>query len=76
MTRLPTQSDLAISPELGILAALRVTLQLAADTLHIVHPLGEPPCDPEEHAAHTVLLFVEALRLALRDYERLADGRC
>jgi hypothetical protein len=76
MTRLPSQTDLAVAPELGILAALRVTLHLVADTLHVVHPLSEPPRDPEAHAAHTILLFVEALRLALHDYERLAADRC
>lgn len=75
MTRLPNQWDLAVSPELGILAAVRVTLELAADTLRVVHPLDEPPSDREEEAASTVFFLAELLRLAILDYEHLTAVR-
>jgi hypothetical protein len=43
---IPTQNDLAISPELAILAALRVSIELAAETLRVVHPVDQPPALP------------------------------
>jgi hypothetical protein len=75
MTRLPSQNDLAIAPELGVLAALRVALQLTTDTLGVVHPLDELPTDPEQLAAHAVVFLAEALRVAVLDYEALTAGR-
>lgn len=74
MTVLPTQNDLAVSPELAILAALRVSLHLAIDVLQVVYPLNELPTDHEHRAAHQVVLLADVLRVAVHDYEQLMAG--
>jgi hypothetical protein len=76
MTPLPTQQDLTISPELAILAALRVSLQLVSDTLRIVQPVDHPPDyrDPDVLSAATIIHLAEALRIAVVDYEQRMAG--
>lgn len=74
---IPTQDDLAISPELAILAALRVSTELAAETLRVVHPIDEPisHCrDGDVHSAATIVYLAQALRLAIVDYEQRMAG--
>jgi len=74
---IPTLNDLAISPELAILAALRVSIELATDTLRLIHPVDEPlrhGCDADVHSAATVVYLAQALRLAVVDYEQRTAG--
>jgi hypothetical protein len=73
VSHIPTQTDIAISPELAILAALRVSIQLAAETLRVVHPVDAPSLrcpDADVLSAATIVYLAEALRLAIVDYER------
>jgi len=74
---IPTETDLAISPELAILAALRISIELAAETLRAVHPVDERPLhcrDPDILCAATIVHLAEALRLAIVDYEQRTAG--
>ena len=74
---LPTQADLAISPELAILAALRVSIELAAETLRVVHPVDEPMLlhrDGDALSAAMIVSLAAALRLAIVDYEQRMAG--
>jgi hypothetical protein len=74
---IPTQTDLAISPELAILAALRVSIELAAETLRVVHPVDEHSLhcrDGDVLSAATIVYLAEALRLAIVDYEQRVAG--
>ena len=74
---IPTETDLAISPELAILAAVRVSVELAAESLRAVHPVDERPLhcrDADILCAATIVHLAEALRLAIVDYEQRAAG--
>ena len=76
MMPLPTQEDLTISPELAILAALRVSLELAAETLRVVHPVDQPihADDLDVFTAATIVHLAEALRHVVANYERRMAG--
>lgn len=75
----PTPNDLAIAPELGVLAALDATLATAAYQLMSEHPelgldalaRGDPP-DAEARMASLLCCRIHALRAAIRDYRQLA----
>jgi hypothetical protein len=70
---IPTQTDLAVSPELAILAALRVAIELAAETLRVVHPVDDRRLhcrDGDALTAATIVYLAEALRTVIIDYER------
>jgi hypothetical protein len=74
---IPTRHDLAVSPELAILAALRVSIELAAETLRVAYPLGQPrlyPGDGDLLSAATIVCLADALRLAVVDYEQRMAG--
>jgi hypothetical protein len=74
---IPTETDLAISPELAILAALRISIELAGETLRAVHPVDERPLhcrDADILCAATIVHLAEALRLAIVDYEQRMAG--
>ena len=74
---IPTQTDLAISPELAILAALRIAIELAAETLRVVHPVDDRSLhcrDGDTLSAATIVYLAEALRLAIVDYEQRMAG--
>ena len=75
----PTPTDLAIAPELGVLAALDVTLATAAYQLQSEHPeLGLDALArgdlPSAEARNASLLIYRCadLRAAIRDYRALA----
>jgi hypothetical protein len=73
----PTQTDLAVSPELAILTALRVSSEIAADTLRTLIPIDESVrhCrDSDALSAATIVYLAEALRLAILDYEQRMSG--
>jgi hypothetical protein len=77
VSRIPSHDDLAVSPELAILAVLRVSIELATDALRVVHPVDERDLhgrDADVHSAATVVHLAEALRLAIIDYEQLMAG--
>ena len=75
----PTPNDLALAPELGILAALDATLATAAYQLMAEHPelgldalaRGDPP-SPESRKANLLVFRIHDLRAAIRDYRHLA----
>lgn len=71
---IPTQNDLAISPELAILAALRVAIELTTETLQAVHPVDKPIRDRDALSAATIVYLAETLRLAVVDYEQRTAG--
>lgn len=75
---IPSQADLAVSPELAILAALRVSIELAAETLRVVHPVDEPILlhrhDGDVLSAAMIVSLAAALRLAIVDYEQRMAG--
>ena len=74
---IPTETDLAVSPELAILAVLRVSIELAAEALRVVHPVDERPLhsrDADVLSAATIVYLAEALRLAVVDYEQRMAG--
>jgi hypothetical protein len=74
---LPTENDLAISPELAILATLRVAIQLAAETLRVAHPINDAALrchDGDTLSAAIIVSLAEALRLAIVDYEQRMAG--
>jgi hypothetical protein len=74
---IPTESDLAVSPELAILAALRIAIELAGETLRVVHPVAERSLhcrDDDALSAATIVYLAEALRLAIVDYEQRMAG--
>jgi hypothetical protein len=75
----PTPNDLAVAPELGVLAALDATLATAAYQLQSEHPelaldalaRGDLPCDLARNASLLVLRCAD-LRAGIRDYRALA----
>lgn len=75
----PTPNDLALAPELGVLAALDATLATAAYQLQSEHPelgldalaRGDLPSAQARMAGFLVVRFND-IRVALRDYRRLA----
>lgn len=75
----PTPNDLAIAPELGVLAALDATLATAAYQLMAEHPelgldtlaRGDPPA-AEARMASLLCCRIHALRAAIRGYRHLA----
>ncbi len=75
----PTPNDLALAPELGVLAALDATLATAAYQLQSEHPelgldalaRGDLPSAQARMAAFLVVRFND-LRAAIRDYRHLA----
>ncbi|HET6582524.1 MAG TPA: hypothetical protein VFG69_03735 [Nannocystaceae bacterium] len=75
---IPTERDLAVSPELAILAALRVSIEIATETLRAVHPIDElvrhQRCDGDLLNAALIIHAAEALRLAIVDYEQRMAG--
>jgi len=74
----PTPTDLAIAPELGVLAALDATLATAAYQLHSQHPelgldalaRGDVPSTQARTASLLVFRCTD-LRAAIRDYRAL-----
>jgi hypothetical protein len=75
----PTPNELAIAPELGVLAALDATLATAAYQLMAEHPdlaldalaRGELP-SPEACKANHLCVHIHDLRAAIKDYRQLA----
>ena len=75
----PTPNDLALAPELGVIAALDATLATAAYQLQSEHPelgldalaRGDLPSAQARMAAFLVVRFND-IRVAIRDYRRLA----
>jgi hypothetical protein len=75
----PTPSDLALAPELGVLAALDATLATAAYQLMAEHPdlgldslaRGDLP-SPEACKANHLCAQIQGLRVAIKDYRQLA----
>jgi hypothetical protein len=77
VSRIPTETDIAVSPELAILAALRVSIELAGETLRVVHPVDDRALlfsDGDLVSAAAILYLAEALRLAIVDYEQRMAG--
>ena len=77
VSRIPTQTDIAISPELAILAALRVSIELTGETLRVLHPVDDGNLlfrDRDLFSAAAILYLAEALRLAIVDYEQRMAG--
>jgi hypothetical protein len=75
----PTPNELAIAPELGVLAALDATLATAAYQLQAEHPelaldaLARGDIPSLEARKASILIFrCTDLRAALRDYRKLA----
>ena len=74
----PTPNDLALAPELGVLAALDATLATAAYQLQSEHPelgldalaRGDLPSAPARTASLLVFRCAD-LRAAIRDYRTL-----
>jgi hypothetical protein len=75
----PTPNDLALAPELGVLAALDATLATAAYQLMAEHPdlgldslaRGYLP-SPEACKANHLCVQIHGLRVAIKDYRQLA----
>lgn len=75
----PTPNDLAIAPELGVLAALDATLATAAYQLMAEHPelgldalaRGDLPA-AQARMASLLCCRIHTLRAAIRDYRHLA----
>lgn len=75
----PSPDDLALAPELGVLAAVDATLATAAYQLHVEHPplgidswaRGYIP-STLAHMANSLALRFADLRLAIRTYRNLA----
>lgn len=75
----PTPNDLALAPELGVLAALAATAATAAYQLTAEHPelgldalaRGDTP-GAEARAASLLIFRIHNLRAAIRGYRRLA----
>jgi hypothetical protein len=75
----PTPNDLALAPELGVLAALDATLATAAYQLMAEHPdlgldslaRGDLP-SPEACKANHLCVQIHGLRVAIKDYRQLA----
>jgi len=75
----PTPNDLALAPELGVLAALDATLATAAYQLMAEHPdlgldslaRGDLP-SPEACKANHLCVHIHAIRAAIKDYRQLA----
>ena len=75
----PTPNDLALAPELGVLAALDATLATAAYQLTAEHPdlgldalaRGDPP-SAQARKASLLVYQIHNMRAALRDYRWLA----
>ena len=81
LDRIPTPSDLAADPELAILAALDLTLELATRALACAHPeLADPerpyglaPSSRVTTAAETLIDRTVRLTRALRAYRRAVE---
>lgn len=75
---MPTENDLAVWPEFAILAALRVSIVLAVQTLRVVHPVDEPTLlpgrDGDTISARNIVRLAERLRRAIVRYERRTAG--
>jgi hypothetical protein len=77
----PSPGDLAVAPELGVLAALDATLATAAYQLMAEHPelglealaRGHLPSD-EARTANLLVFHLADLRAAIRDYRDIALG--
>jgi hypothetical protein len=75
----PTPNDLALAPELGVLAALDATLATAAYQLMAEHPdlgldalaRGDLPSFEACKANH-LCVQIHGLRVAIKDYRQLA----
>jgi len=75
----PSPNELALAPELGILAALDATLATAAYQLMAEHPdlaldalaQGDLP-SPEACKANHLCVHIHNLRAAIKDYRHLA----
>jgi hypothetical protein len=75
----PTPNELALAPELGVLAALDATLATAAYQLMAEHPdlaldalaRGDLP-SPEACKANHLCVHIPDLRAAIKDYRQLA----
>lgn len=75
----PTPNELALAPELGVLAALDATLATAAYQLMAEHPdlaldalaRGDLP-SPEACKANHLCVHIHDLRVAIKDYRQLA----
>jgi hypothetical protein len=75
----PTPNDLALAPELGVLAALDATLTTAAYQLIAEHPdlgidslaPGDLP-SPQARKANHLCVQIHDLRAAIKDYRQLA----
>jgi len=75
----PTPNELALAPELGVLAALDATLATAAYQLMAEHPdlaldslaRGDLP-SPEACKANHLCVHIHDLRTAIKDYRQLA----
>ncbi|HUL91530.1 MAG TPA: hypothetical protein VLV56_04195 [Burkholderiales bacterium] len=74
----PTPNDLALAPELGVLAALDATAATAAYQLTAEHPdldldalaRGDTPC-VEARKASALVLRIHGLRAVIRQYREL-----
>jgi hypothetical protein len=81
--RIPTPDDLVDAPELAILAALELMLDLAVRALVCEHPeLADPErpywlpqASPLDNAAHTVVGSAADLKQALITYREAIDIR-
>jgi hypothetical protein len=75
----PSPNELALAPELGVLAALDATLATSAYQLMAEHPdlgldslaRGDLP-SPEACKANHLCVHVHNIRAAIRDYRQLA----
>ena len=77
---IPAEDDVGTSPKFAILAALRIAIELASETLRAVYLVDAPSihrrADDVRRAASIVYL-AEHLRLAVVEYEqRIARQRC
>jgi len=78
----PTANELAVAPELGVLAALDATLATTAHQLIAENPdlysldlaaRGEIPA-PLTRKANSLIFHVGELRVEIREYRALAAG--